>query len=1084
MHNTNYYDIESLPNLWSNTRYQPADHAGKPGRVDIYLQLDVSDKMFNLAKHLGYVDTKDLIKQLNTPESPRPEVNVIRQTIMQVNRTFADTHPFILKFHYVDALLYELDQLINQYNHNSAQKNRPRTNWFGFNSKSFDVTYLAHMIYCYGKVDDRRKLLLADRLRFEVSDRLINNRFGQIDVLTDRVDRYNPNDTGKKNYDDLIASGNWLDTMLINEKMKHVSLKRLSGQAGYQIRESDRLDGNKPLVTATSLADLLAYNLSDVVNTYQLQQRPEYIEPLAQHQKLIKRFPEHYKHNGRRNVIGDTTSAKLVEYVISPDTTNPMSGTDVDYIDFYFPTVDSRFKTWITGFHRDYATDIKAAINDGDTDNEMAIYTKYLRLYLVNKYATDSTVIPTDFRYNPATKQIEQNLLEVFHRNGHLPDSAYEFYRHYETQQIHIGSTEPKAEIDVLRKKFPSSSHFVGTSNAYIKFSIGGAHGEYADRAAFKRDQAAAKAVYDQQVAIQDWFIANARQHMTLADLNAQDEAATDAGAIATAALNARLTRRNGLPDDYPRNLSQTPWTITTGTYAKAKFKALPKVLDETNSKDIKEYAKTVFVSNCIHADVDSLYPSLLSILKVFENAFTNTLDKTTIPQGYSDLYAGIRAERLRLKRALPKIKDRSQWTEQALIDDDIQKLYKLLLNAASGAADARFTNNIQMPHKIIKMRICGQLIIADLAYRITEAGGTVVSTNTDGIYLTGIPFAHAEAIINEWKTWLGLSAAPETIGTFISKDSNNRIELTTDGNVISAAGGTIGSYKGIGLHNNVAKPTVVDLTLVNYLRGKINQKANPLLVFDRNAVLAYLKTLQRYTASLPTDRPIVNHNGAIPSLDEIINLRSYWQWIFASNRTKHRYYVPLSATPKIQVDGSLAPNVATGLDAAPEYRSISKQMVNRTFLIKPSIYNVDSEFDPVLLHQHTLSMRLLTINKTNKYKKITARTNPAEKQLINDTHELANSMQRDFGLSDLAVDESVTAKPMKINGLDDDNFMYLSNDALSTLPAEFFNYLDVEAYCDLIEQQWHAWADQHAILGDGITNPIADQTQQPLSVL
>ena len=60
----------------------------------------------------------------------------------------------------------------------------------------------------------------------------------------------------------------------------------------------------------------------------------------------------------------------------------------------------------------------------------------------------------------------------------------------------------------------------------------------------------------------------------------------------------------------------------------------------------------------------------------------------------------------------------------------------KLILNSASGAADANFESAIRMNNQIISMRIIGQLFSWRIGQAQTLEGGKATSTNTDGLYV------------------------------------------------------------------------------------------------------------------------------------------------------------------------------------------------------------------------------------------------------------------------------------------------------------------------------------------------------------
>lgn len=89
-------------------------------------------------------------------------------------------------------------------------------------------------------------------------------------------------------------SGRHVDVMRLNEK-SHDGLKRLLGSIGAQILESDKLSGTGENITVTSvdeLADLLAYNASDVINLETLFEHPFYQGQFELKRGLMKRYPE------------------------------------------------------------------------------------------------------------------------------------------------------------------------------------------------------------------------------------------------------------------------------------------------------------------------------------------------------------------------------------------------------------------------------------------------------------------------------------------------------------------------------------------------------------------------------------------------------------------------------------------------------------------------------------------------------------------------------------------------------------------------------------------------------------------------
>lgn len=74
----------------------------------------------------------------------------------------------------------------------------------------------------------------------------------------------------------MLHSGRYLDVARLNELQTKVSLKRLLGMLGRQIKESEKLSHDTQIATIEDLYELLAYNVSDCVGLAQLFQHPAY----------------------------------------------------------------------------------------------------------------------------------------------------------------------------------------------------------------------------------------------------------------------------------------------------------------------------------------------------------------------------------------------------------------------------------------------------------------------------------------------------------------------------------------------------------------------------------------------------------------------------------------------------------------------------------------------------------------------------------------------------------------------------------------------------------------------------------------
>ena len=90
-----------------------------------------------------------------------------------------------------------------------------------------------------------------------------------------------------------IMSGRQIDVAQLNERQRRVGLKRLLGMLGWQILESDKLrPGTDRLRNEDELADLIAYNVSDVVNLKELFLHPFYQGQFILKKGLLERYPD------------------------------------------------------------------------------------------------------------------------------------------------------------------------------------------------------------------------------------------------------------------------------------------------------------------------------------------------------------------------------------------------------------------------------------------------------------------------------------------------------------------------------------------------------------------------------------------------------------------------------------------------------------------------------------------------------------------------------------------------------------------------------------------------------------------------
>lgn len=284
---------------------------------------------------------------------------------------------------------------------------------------------------------------------------------------------------------------------------------------------------------------------------------------------------------------------------------------------------------------------------------------------------------------------------------------------------------------------------------------------------------------------------------------------------------------------------------FVTKTSKNVRYKAFKK---EINPKD---YAIPIDMHDAVHVDVDSLYPSLMINLHMFSSWTTayndpaKFLDTNKTGHWY-DVYAMRRLERVKMKKfalATPKEK----WTYVQEHAWSIQLKNKLILNSASGIADGKWATNVRMNNKATSMRIIGQLALTYLVFRVEPKGVYSTSTNTDGVYLTSddpnFNEKQIDAEIEEWKEIFHLGATPEIMSHFVSKDSNNRFEQGSPKEAGSAAGETVGNFKGPNSSSKMVQPFVIDAGIIHYF--KTHENICKTHDIPMNDLLDYLKEQQ-----------------------------------------------------------------------------------------------------------------------------------------------------------------------------------------------------------------------------------------------
>lgn len=107
--------------------------------------------------------------------------------------------------------------------------------------------------------------------------------------------------------------------------------------------------------------------------------------------------------------------------------------------------------------------------------------------------------------------------------------------------------------------------------------------------------------------------------------------------------------------------------------------------------------------------------------------------------------------------------------------------------------------------------------------WRIAQAetleGFKVTSTNTDGLYAVcnDSNRARLREILERESASINVEIEPEEM-RLITKDANNRVEVSLDGRLLSAGGGDVACWKGPVPNKALSHPALIDRLMVDYL--------------------------------------------------------------------------------------------------------------------------------------------------------------------------------------------------------------------------------------------------------------------------
>ena len=793
----NFYDIESLSNVFTLANFKPDENC-----VDIYYLIDDEQNLIKVDKNQFLADvTRETLAQ---NKNFTGKVNLFdlhdvasNDRLFKVfglsDATYINKPSAQSSYPNEYRLVCDTDPVYNEDEHPYL---------LGYNSYHYDTTMLTLYEYQTCTMDHGKCQIKPPKAKTmrELNDQLFESMFNG--CMEDRL-KYELRSAGQpslgygeKNYKsvpatirkNMLMSGRHIDVARLNEKQQKVALKRLLGLLGYQIRESDKLaQGQDTIETYEQLLDLIAYNVSDVVNLKELFYHKAYQSSFSLKKQLLKDYPEIIYEEDPKNPYHPNVSPYSVRNDrLTIDSSSAQFATkalcpydhlhDYDTVSFVYPSQDL----------------IDAKRKEGD-----------------HSFDDIEPVNVLDEAKKFFYKHFDQpELREKF-------DSIYNYYKNIEGKNFNKSKNyledhgiDDEEGFDQLPEKlrpcniddipWPNTCMFYynedGTpSTCFVNFSTGGIHGAEYNKALYDTDMEAYAEKMKEWQKTCDLFAEVQKIYPDPCDLKKNKGVVID---------DVKYT---------PSTFLEPKATVTSAKYKQPPAAPKEPQLFQQSAKGSWNLNKRyTYTSACPtqHEDFTSYYPNLLRMMRAFWNDGL----------GY-DRYGEIFDQKTEFGH---KMKDKKFSESERELYSVMRNGTKLILNSASGAGDAGFESNVRMNNKIISMRIIGQLFTWRIGQAQTLSGAHIPSTNTDGLYSTGLEAEINNKILEEESREINVEIEPEPT-YLISKDSNNRmeIEITKEGElgeVEAANGGTLSCLDGPTPTQSLAHPAVLDWALGEYL--------------------------------------------------------------------------------------------------------------------------------------------------------------------------------------------------------------------------------------------------------------------------
>lgn len=1025
-----YYDIESLENVFSLALFKPNENKKFDGEIDLYILCDNNSllcvpKFPKTGPKTFYNEGKTLLNQ-------RDFYIALTKRIYEKNRNFRgnirlfDLHKLENILHMAKVFGLSDADIVNNPKSKSSfpaefrpvcdtdpeYKEHPEKYPYlaGYNSLNYDTTVLAEYLHTVLNVRhqaaNRKDITInetpnnAAYVRKNINDMLFSaafkNRMPNFLLYDKETGGNDYNNRAYKIRKNMVLSGRQLDVAALTKQVTPIALKRLLGQLGFQILESGNLTGSKSLLqTPDEFLDLLAYNVSDIVNLRELFLTDMYQAEFTLKKQLLQTYPELiYKEKD------NTYKPDITPYAVRKDR-------------LYINSTSSKFaQLSLSPYHH---------LDDIET-----VSYNYPDQKMIDKIEEENKKLPADQQIHIKQVNVLEEAKKFFYNLYDDPairaefDKIYNYYKSIEGKNFnttkHYMETYPNGPEPVKLEDIPKGPTFLhyydkngNTTSCYANFSVGGVHGAEYNKEAYDydlmkwqsekndieyvrskwpdpKDLKLTFGTKPKTVILPDGTVLSAKTFnnhvkeysdlsekernilIELSDtyLSLTETAESIKNRLKTATDNQdeegkkEIKKEQTLHNKTIREFSEQYPILKNYTPAKRQTFALiaknfgqnlEKAQSYTEIKptvtmpDGREIHYENFVTNgkslknIAYKDVDSNYPTLVSNDKV-KKEYTFTSSSLCNHEDFTSYYPNL----LRMMNAFFNtglnydryaeifqqkqdygvyMKDKNRPEAEREIYRILREGTKLILNAASGAANAKFDNNILMSNNIISMRIIGQLF----SWRIGQAqayyGAKIISTNTDGLYSVMDEELNNKILAEEAKN-INVEIEPEPV-FLISKDSNTRVEITPDfKKVIGASGGSLSCRKGPRTDKSLNHPAIIDWALCEYLMEtakpdndlsldkpfdenmgwKILARACDMKTFDFHQ---WMLMFQNIIASSPGTHQYIyaKHPNTYtePGADMPIPLQHYNRIFYMQDFTENTYHIHKAKFDKIRAD-------------------------------------------------------------------------------------------------------------------------------------------------------------------------------------